>query len=323
MTNPFSDLDGKRKYLFTRGDEDFYLKVVTSQEEAAKCRDAITGLNSITVDSEAQLQETISKKGERIKDPRQPTSPEKMKDAVDNFHREFGHDDNATMFILENEGGEFVNVILVTINDPQKRANLKVPDDVGTFVYVSDISTNNKYRVQNLFSTAFDKMLTMISNEKRGLEKPIEYSISVTATTAIQESGEEVEYVRNLPRYVDMWEKRFSNNKLQDRRYLTTDGKTKQVGLDRMPLDDFLDVGKKLDEEKISGLIKRNKSDRSGMPVRGLYLEGDSASYGEMKDTRKRIFEEKAKHGFERHKETKPRGWSATSLKDDGETKER
>lgn len=40
MTHPMSDLDGKRKYVFSKDGEDFYLRVVTTNDEMLKRQDA-------------------------------------------------------------------------------------------------------------------------------------------------------------------------------------------------------------------------------------------------------------------------------------------
>ena len=189
----------------------------------------------------------------------------------------------------------------MSINDPQQRIDLQVPEEVGTFVYVDRLSTSERYQGQSVFSSGFDKVLTMLSNPKRELPGPFSYSVSMTSVAAIRADGSEVNYVMNLPRYSQMWQERFTENQLQNRwHYFDVDSQYYQVGRARAPLQDFLAQGK-INESAVDALIKDQEIEAKseGKDVRGVYLEGTtSPDYLEIKGKRRDMMDKREERGF-------------------------
>ncbi len=299
--HPLADLDGKRKYIFSKDREDFYLRVITSCEEMAKYPHPFLG--PVMHDAATELDKELHKRGERLKTA--PISSVEEIVEYQKFVKTFDREDNQTAFIVENKVGEPAVGMLIFINDPVQRRDLKVADEVGTFVYVSDIMTADKYRGKGIFSTAFDKILTMMSNEKRGFKHPFEYSISMTRATSVKDSGEsETEYVMNLPRYAEMWKHRFPENELQNRwQYRDSQsGENKIIGLNRMPLEEYLRGGK-INEAEIDRLMKHQmvEAEKEGKEVRGLYLAGHSReSHAEVAAKRKALLAKREVNGVQR-----------------------
>lgn len=311
MPHLLADLDGKRKYVFSKDGEDFYLRVVTSAEEMRKCVKASELLGTIKYESELQLQEEIKKSEQKLKtDPQKPTKEQMNEWAEKGLPSSFADESkNQTAFILENEAAETATIILLTINDPKKCKDLDVSENIGTFVYVGDIQTAEEFRGKNLLSASFDKVLTMLSNPKRKLPRPLEFSISMTSTTAIkEEDNSEVEYVRNLPRYTEMWLNRFLNNDLQNRWQYRDENGHHQIGLNRMSLDEYLENGK-INEKEISGLMQSQAEKAKGenKQVRGLYLEGVNPNYETTKIGRENRIS--GKNTFSRNKTEDKKDW--------------
>lgn len=333
--HPLSDLNGLRKYIFTSKNdgEDFFLRVVTSGEEMRKYKEAGKLFGTIRYENQQDLKRLLDEKGQHLKHPATKQSPEAIEkwvtsdpsriDAAGNripgLLDMFGKEDNVAVFILENAAGEAANVILVTINDPKKRESLNVDHDVGTLIFVSEVATAEKYKGKSLFSTAFDKVITMFSNDKRSMVKPIEYCVSITADTAVSNDNpeEEVEYIQNLPRYAKMWGDRLSDNNIQNRWKRTDDNS--ESGRERMPLESYLQEDGNLDELKIDGLIKSQRalaSKEEKIGVRGVYLNGKaSENYQEMKGQKKSLFDARnAKSDLYVVDDEKRKGWSVDGI---------
>lgn len=313
MTHPLSDLDGKRKYVFSKDGEDFYLRVVTTNDEMLKHQDAAYALSRILHDSTIKQQEELKRKGERLKGEIPEIKHQWREETLPHL---FETEKNFTAFILENGSEEFVTVMLMSINDPQQRLDLQVPEDVGTFVYVDRLSTAPEYQGKSIFSSGFDKVLTMMSNPKRCLQEPFLYSVSMTAVTAIREDEKEVNYVMNLARYTQMWQERFIENRLQNRwHYYDADSQYHQVGMARAPLDDFLSEGK-INESAVDALIKDQEIEATieGKEVRRVYLEGIAPDYSETKIKRRGMLERREDRGLSKKDSSKTPWLPSASL---------
>ncbi len=238
MTHPLAEIDGHKKYIFSVAGEGFYLRVVTSAEEMEKREEAAELLARVMVEMQQDLQKKLAKEGQRLK----ITPLLEIPNWRETLPKKFGQEDNQTVFIVENERGEVASVMLISINDGKLRVNLEVGDDVGTFVYVDSVITAEKYKGCGVFSSAFDKVITMLANEKRGLEAPFEYVISMRAATAIRNSDDvEVDHMINLPLYAKMWEERFVDNQLQKRWCY---GSGPGIARDKAPIADYSDEAK-------------------------------------------------------------------------------
>ncbi len=215
--HPLDALSGMRKYIFSIGEKKFFLHVVANRDEMERCKEASILLSATVYESQIELAKILSS-GQRLKIPPLPPSAEEIDSGFDNLLRKFDSKGSGqTIFIIENEAGEIANVMLVTINDFSLRSALRVDDGVGTFVYVDTTITAEGYKGLGIFSSAFDKIITMLANPKRALAAPFEYCISMRATAALSEDGSESYHMMNFPAYAKMWEARFENSQLQKR----------------------------------------------------------------------------------------------------------
>jgi hypothetical protein len=251
-----------KRYLFTNK-TNYFFKLIDTAEDMLANPEALDLLNDLMFDCEQQTKTNLEEKGKVMI----THSREELRAIID-FNEDWCHrtfNGNQTVFAIQNED-KTVGVILLTINDAEKRRALQVPEDIGTFVYVGDAIIAKEERGNNLFAIAFDKITTMLANPKRELQLPIQYCISMTnAITTDQEF-----YPMNLPQYERMWQQRFEDNKIQIRLQKDRD----QRGAERF------------EATSEDGFVNRIISDASLEPqefVRGLYLEGISASYEEMK----------------------------------------
>lgn len=309
MPHPLSDLDGKRKYVFSAKGEDFYLRVVASEAEMRKSEGAARALSAVMHDSKIEKQKELSNRGEELRDRSYLTvNQDGINDFIDRALPEsFGKTQSQVVFVLENAAREFATAMLMTINDPVKRQDLQIEESVGTFVYVSDLTTADKYKGRSFLSTSFDKVLTMLSNPKRGFAQPFEYSVSMTAVTATKSDRSTTDYVMNLPLYARMWQARFIDNELQDR--WIKGGK--QTGHDRRSLECAM-TGGVIDEAKVNALIQNQKTAaaQEGKEVRGLYLSGVGADYEQVAQGRKDRLVQRGSQDMTRDKSEKLDGKS-------------
>jgi hypothetical protein len=251
------------KYLCSTT-EDFSISIVTTAEQMIANPEALEMLNNLMFDCEQTH-------GKVLKNPH---TKEELKQVID-FNEEWAHrtfDGTQTVFLLTNT--KPIGLVLVRINDLDKREALNVPESVGTFVYVGDAYIDENYRGSGLFGKLFDKITTMIANPKREYPLPIQYSISMTNAVII-ENGEERNHAMNLSKYKPMWQKRFIDNQIKLRHQdLTT---REQTGGEILPTT--------TSDLELSDLMQT--SEKPNNFVRGVYLEGTSKNYEEMKEQRR------------------------------------
>jgi hypothetical protein len=342
MPHPLADLNGKRKHVFTKDGEKFYLRVVTEAQEIIskdgeiKIPRAIQMLGPIGVQARIEKQRQLEKegRGERLKQPVIDMKPKFLEPSwidsdegkayVQRYANSFAaaqeKGKNPTLFILENEAGEFAVGMYITINDPLRRVALKVPESIGTFVYVDDLITDEKYRGQGMLSRAFDKVLTLMGNPKRGLKNPIEYAVSVTAVEIekVNEQGNVVSQrseMLNLLAYALMWEgRKLEDVRLQGRKHMLANNIVQWGDDYYTPLSDIFVRGAdgKLDVEEFDRIIDANVERQKagltveGSAVRGGILIGGAPSYDDMKSIR-----QKGTHNskVKRDKDPQNSGW--------------
>lgn len=258
------NISNKSKYLCSTN-EDFFINIVTTAEQMIAKPESLEMLNNLMFDCE-QTQ------GKELK---YPHTKEQLKQVID-FNEEWAYrtfDGTQTVFLLETNTKP-IGLVLVRINDTEKRNALNVPESIGTFVYVGDAYLDENYRGSGLFGKLFDKITTMIANPKREFALPIQYSISMTSAVII-ENGEERNHAMNLSRYKPMWEKRFIDNQIKLRHQdLTT---REQTGGEIIPTT--------ISDLELSDLMQT--SEKPNNFVRGVYLEGNSKNYEEMKEQRR------------------------------------
>lgn len=267
-----------KKYLCTKNDSNYFIKTISTADEMLENPAALALLNDLMFDCEQQTRAALEEKGKTMV----THSREELRAMID-FNEEWcgrTFNGNQIVFAIQNEE-KTVGVILLTINDLEKRKALQVPESIGTFVYVGDAIIAKEERGNNLFALAFDKITTMLANPKRELPLPIQYCISMT--NAITTDGEF--YPMNLPQYEKMWQQRFEDNKIQIRL---------QKGRDQRGVERFEATS---DDEFVNKIINETSLKPQEF-VRGLYLEGVSASYEEMKTKRKASLERKPTTSF-------------------------
>lgn len=266
--------NNRRKPFFQKNGEQFYLKIVNTEQTMREQVELISMLNRLATESEIDLDKSLRTRGEHLKTLHEPHQLWQISEEW--LSTSFENESNRNVFIIENEAGKPISATIALINCPHYRETMRVAEDVGTFVYITHVITDENFKGHGLFSLTLNKMMTMLSNPKRDLPTPIDYSISVSAAEAVRESdGEEITYIMNLPRYARMWQNRFEDNKLQ-LRYQSFESPKLQEGRERLLVDPFLDDKNNLDESKVSDLVQSHKQDANsqGKWVRGLFLEG-------------------------------------------------
>lgn len=267
-----------KKYLCTKNDSNYFIKPMETASEMLENPDSLALLNNLMFDCEQQTKESLEKRGKAMV----THSREELKAIID-FNEEWcsrTFNGNQIVFAIQNEE-KTVGVVLLTINDSEKRKALQVPEGIGSFIYVGDAIIAKEERGNNLFALAFDKITTMLANPKRQLPTPIQYCISMT--NAITTDGEF--YPMNLPQYEKMWQQRFEDNKIQIRL---------QKGVDQRGAEKF---GATSDDEFVNRIINETSLEPQEF-VRGLYLEGISSSYEEMKLKRAQSLARKPSSSF-------------------------
>lgn len=346
--HPLKTLNDRRKYLFSKGGEDFYLRVVTTATTMEKYPEAAAALTDIPLQSRKSFEKMELKGGRKLTQPsenfrRDLTTPAAwIQRGFNDQNRKF--QSNQTVLILENKKGDFVTAMLFAINDARKRESSRVPPKIGTFVYLGDAATAEKYQGRGFFSATFDKVVTMLGNDKYKLPKPFLYSISMSAVTSIADDGSHPkEHIMNLSAYAKMWQERFPCIKIQDRWQLQSGP---QFGGERKLIADILDNSKRIDpieldyhianrkelaelqnkipEEELKSGTSPQQTSTEKIMFRGLYLEG---STNETHDALKQQKDAQMKRkGLERPEE-KRKGWhdvqnpTATTLKEQTRSK--
>lgn len=266
--------DNRRKPFFQKNGQQFYLKIVNKESTMREQVELIEMLNRLATESEIDLDKNLRMRGEHLKTLHKPNELWQVSDEW--LSTSFENESNRNVFILEDEEGHPISATIALINCPHYRETMKVSDEVGTFVYITHVITREDFKSNGLFSLTLNKMMTMLSNPKRELPTPIDYSISVSAAKAERDSdGEEMTYIMNLPRYARMWQNRFENNQLQ-LRFQSLESAKLQEGRDRLHIENFLDGDEFLDEKKVSDLVESRAEEaaKEGKWVRGLFLEG-------------------------------------------------
>lgn len=266
-----------KKYLCTVNEKDFTIRSISTSEEMKANPKALEMLDNLQIECERDTDKRLRLTGAKLTTLHDQAYFHSLI-KFDESWADRTFNGNQHVFLIEQEDN-LACVILINLND--KREALKVPESVGTFVYVGDVITAEDYKNCRLFSTGLDKIITMLSNPKRELPAPINYSISVSAAEAIRD---DVKYfhVMNLDRYTNMWHDRFNNNVFQIR-LQELDGLKRQEGIDRVPAD--------YSEQYVSDLLDsfRPMAAEQGKRVRGIYLEGEAKNYDENKEQRFRL----------------------------------
>lgn len=210
MPHPLEKLDGQKKYLFTakvgEKEEKLFLRVVTSAKEVVKCEKAVGLLTGIITDAQADLAKELEAMGKKLKTPAPiKTEEEKQKEKSERIARsiqaapeKFGKEDNLTYLIIENEFGDAVLVLSITINNPQiaKALNLEC-----SHVVFHGAIIDQKYRSQGLASAGFDEMFATICAEIS--QRPLEIIAPVTSREVLGSDGLE-EFLVHGSMYINM-----------------------------------------------------------------------------------------------------------------------
>jgi len=246
MTNPFNEKNNRCKPFFNSRGEQYFLRIITTEATFRENPKVAEMLNRLATESEIDLAKEIAPRGERLK---KMHKPEELWRATDSWiSTAFGTPQNRTVFVIEDSKRNPISTSIMLIDSAEDRKKMRVSPGVGTFVYVTHAVTSEEWKGKGLFSLTLNKAISMLSNPKRNLPLPIDYSISVSAATALKADGSEINYVMNLPRYARMWSNRFEQNKLQVRLQSVKDGA--QEGTTRHALVDF-ENKEKLKEESI------------------------------------------------------------------------
>lgn len=262
MPHPLQDLNAKRKYVFSFGDEDLFLRVVTTGDEVARHPEAIKLYKYITFEAHKNFQT----EGKKLKNPPaiEPT-PEDVAKRLVAVPQQFSQHDNFTYFIVENRQGDPVCVLSMSINGPTYRRDLKVPDDVKAFAYFHGIITQNTHAGAGIFASAFDEIISIISQR---FERPVEIAIPVGSVELL---GDVKEHAGHGALYTNLLKKLCGDDRvsLQKRVRHGWDFGNEKAASDRMSVRDYNEV-------EISGLMTelRDRTQLASGDGIGLYVIG-------------------------------------------------
>jgi hypothetical protein len=297
-------LNGRRKYVFSVDEKDYFFRVITNDAELAKQPKARRDLGHIMYNSHLVQMQKCAQKGEKLS-LTEAAIEEKFhsKSYTENWlNRLMPHgfeEENQVVFVLEDADANYVTAMLFNIDNPAQRAELKVPAEVDHFIYASRFITKEEFRGKSFLAGAFDKAVSMLSKRLGGV---CECCVSISAVEATTSDGVKKHYVMNLPEYAQMWQQRFYGSSLTNRRqHLLADGSLRQYAYgEAMGLEHFLDASGGIDEIIISDSVAAQKREvelentKSGksVEVRGFYLRGIlPSSYEEFKNKKSKLFE--------------------------------
>ncbi len=332
MPHPLEHLNGKRKYLCTNQGEKFYLRAITNRVELERCAgeprnswqemeekpDLRYLLGPIERRSVERVQSRLQA-NEIVISSIPPRDPEQKYTATTNGFKgmmdRFDNDaaNGATIFVVEDENGNPVSAMRVNINDPQQRVDMKVDPEVKTFILLSDVGTAPNYEGKGLLASAFDEILTTVTDPAVGLQRPFQFGVSMIAVTIVHQDKSETKHVMNSDLYAGMWKKRFLDVELQNRWQLNG----AQVGLGKMQLDGFLKQDGSCSPQLMDNLIKAQEdfAKVNGASVRGLYFNGAAKSYEDNKvmvDNLRQARDERVGTFYDQEQDKGWRGLSST-----------
>lgn len=151
--------NNRRKPFFERNGEQFYLKIVNTEETMREQVQLIDLLNRLATESEIDLDKNLRGRGEHLKTLHKPSQLWQISDEW--LATSFGNESNRNVFIIENEEGRPVSTTIALINCPHYRETMKVAEDVGTFVYITHVITEEQFKGSGLFSLTLNKMMTI------------------------------------------------------------------------------------------------------------------------------------------------------------------
>jgi len=222
MPNPFEAHDGKRKYVFSKDGEHFYLRVCTSLEAIQKCASGIALEFFVTYGADLSVREDVRKIGEDLRYEPKPYTLEELNECLDKKLPSFFAADNPknsgrTIFFLENAEGRPVCSMWSHVNNaPYKEAlHLGNPDE--NFFYVGSAYTDcaEKYRGKGLFSAMFDQIILSLPSE----ETRTRYVICMMNYQTVKRDEAQGDtfhnHVAQHDKYGEMWKKRFEEGSIQ------------------------------------------------------------------------------------------------------------
>ena len=216
--NPFKNLDDRCKYFHSKKGIKFYLRIITKESTFRKYPQVTELLNKLATDSEMDLNKNLMEhRGEKLITVHRPD--ELWQVSEEWLKSSFETSQNRTVFVVEDEEGNALSTSIMMIDSEIDRKKMRVPDDIGTFVYLGQAVTREDFKGFGLLSATINKTMTMLKNPKREEDviEPVAYSISVSVAKSVKIEGDNKEvfnHVMNLPLYTGMWQRRFEKNNL-------------------------------------------------------------------------------------------------------------
>jgi len=231
------------------------IRKISSKEELKQNQSVIHLLNQIVSESEIDL--NTSMKTANLKSFTDQSKSWKVTEEWMN---------NKEILVAEVDGVPKA-VLVYMINDPETRANLGIAQD-RNFVIMMKAITTRDFRNNGILGELTQNLLRNTAS----LEPT--YISCVSNKTVVDEAGKESIVVMNLDRYAYMHQKTFLNNCLQIR---YKDEAGNQFGKEKKDLKSFLNSSNELDNNKISGFIKKHESlaKLENKEVMGFYVAGE------------------------------------------------
>jgi len=250
-------IDNEKRVLFAKDGEPYYYKTICSVETLRENPQVIEALNRLAIESEEDLSLSLQAKGQRLKNPLTYENSWKVDEKwLDTFE-----ETSKSIALVEDTNGKLIALTAFMVNDEATRVNLGIDEDYIIFIKAL---TDKAYRNTGVITSLLGEVMKEVKDHL--------CVGCVSIKTAINEEGEEFDYVMNLPRYAQMFKKTFENNKLQVR---CESPMGTQRGEEKIELDSIIESGS-INQQTLSTIItsQRAQALAGDKKLVGFYIHG-------------------------------------------------
>ncbi len=209
-SNPLTDVDGKKKYIFSINDghnkKDLFLRVITSSKNVNKFEKAIDLYTSIINDAREDFAQNLAKENKELKN-KLPAKEEREKmlearkeRARKKFGDNFDKEDNFTYFIVEDDQKNPVYVASLAFNSEYFAQGI-INDLSKNMLFLHGMIIDKSFRGKNIVSAALDQIFAAIFEIKPQF-LDCQIIIPVASMEVVNEDGSIEEFLGHKDLYV-------------------------------------------------------------------------------------------------------------------------
>lgn len=240
MNNPFLELNNRKKYFFTKDNQNYFLRFISTKETFNQCPQLTDMINQVVVDAQISLNDDLKKEGRYIEVSKKENVFQVKQEWIDGFFASKGF-----CGVVEDEKGKLIASAVCSFDNPTAKQAMKISPEIGTFVGIPLTIVDNEWRNTGIAGALFCKLMSMLENPKRDIKKPVAYGTAVR----LEFDNLDSPHLINASRYHYMWSARLNNNYMQPR-YL---GK-EDIGEQKIAFEKLFPDGT-YDREKMSKVI--------------------------------------------------------------------